>query len=177
MGSTLKKILIALLVLILLGIVVFFGMRKEEGQDGLACVPVLPIDESRTMIDSLDNQASQFASTTIDLMGQSAEGGSQTTFSSGNSKKIVEQRFYGETGRSYMRFYFEEDKIFSIVKLNLTYEAPISVDSNANVGSTEEKDYFLDASGKVCTVEVNGAAQPVDADTQEMIQEYIVGIK
>lgn len=61
----------------------------------------------------------------------------------GDSKKIVEQRFYGEEGRSYMRFNFEENKLFAIVKPNLIYAVPISVDSSGSVKSSEERELLF----------------------------------
>jgi hypothetical protein len=129
------------------------------------------------MVDALDKQSSQFASTTADITDRSAEGGAQITFSQNGNRKIVEQRFYGETGKSYyMRFYYDGTTIFEIVKLNVTYAVPISVDGSGAVKSSEESDYYLEPTGRVCGSEVNGVSQPIDKDTQDMIQEYIAGI-
>ena len=75
-----------------------------------------------------------------------------------------------------MRFYFYENRLFAIVKLNLSYAAPISVDSSGIIKSSEERNYYLDISGRVCSAEVNGESQPLGGDTQDMIREYIAGI-
>lgn len=174
MRYRLIKIFVFISVFLTFGIVIFVGVRK---QDSRACEPVFSLDESKAKIYFLDKQTAQFASSTVELMGRSTEGGVQITFLDRNSKKIVDQRFYGETGRSHMRFYFEGNIISSIVKLNITYEVPITVDNNVSIKSTEEKGYYLDANGKVCGVDVDGVAQPVEADAQEMIKEYIAGIK
>jgi hypothetical protein len=86
----------------------------------------------------------------------------------------VEQRFYGETGKSYMRFYYDgTTTIFAIVKLNVTYAVPLSVDSSGAVNVSEESDYYLATTGRVCSAKVNGVSKQIDNDTQEMIKEYI----
>jgi hypothetical protein len=149
-----------------------FAFRRSSS----ICTPIYPAAQSKEMIDTLDKQSSQFASTTSNITDRSAEGGAQITFTKNGSRKIVEQRFYGETGKSYMRFYYDDTAVFEIVKLNFTYVVPLSVDSSGVVKSSEESDYYLASTGRVCGSEVNGVSRPIDKDTQEMIQEYISGI-
>ena len=161
-------------IVILVIIFTVFSFKKKNREHG--CELVMPINQSQAVIDRLDNDTSSFASSTIDLMGRSAEGGLQTNYTNGQVRQVVEQRFYGETGRSYMKFYYSKNKLFAIVKLNLTYAAPLSVDNSGTVESSEERDYFLDQNGQVCNAFVNHISQPVDKDTQDMIAEYINGI-
>jgi hypothetical protein len=168
------KLLLTAVAIIIAGSAAFMLTHRAEEIE--ICSPILPVDRSRELVSSLDEQATTFRSTTVDLMGRSAEGGTQTTFRQEGIRKVVEQRFYGESGRSYMRFYYEGSKIFAIVKLNISYKAPISVDPSGTVGPSEERDYYLDPNGHVCGAEVNGVSQPIDSDTQDMIQEYIAGI-
>jgi uncharacterized protein (UPF0333 family) len=166
---------ISLLIIIAVGVAVSYFVSREK-RSGY-CTPIFTAAQSKAAADSLDKQALNLASTTADLMNRSTEGGTQITFTQGDVKKIVEQRFYGETGKSYMRFYFEGNKIFEIVKLNLMYSVPISVDSSGKVKSTEESHYYLDPDGRVCGLDVNGSGEAVDKDTQYMIGEYIAGIQ
>jgi hypothetical protein len=140
------------------------------------CTPMFPITKSKQVASALDEQSTKMASTTNAIMGRSAEGGTQITFTQDGLRKIVEQRFYGETGMSYMRFYYYGDKIFQITKLNLMYAVPISVDSSGTIKISEERDYYLGNKANVCISQLNGATQPVDKDTQEMIRDYINGI-
>jgi len=171
--SAMKAIVIPLVFIVIVCAVSLVIFRKETPD---ICTPIVPHAQSQERVNLLDHQAGNFASTTVDLIGRSAEGGTQKTFSENGVRRIVEQRFYGESGKSYMRFYYSRDKIFEIVKLNFTYAVPISVDSAGNVISSEERDYYLDVSGRVWESEVNGDTQSGDKETQEMIQEYIAAI-
>jgi hypothetical protein len=161
--------------IIVIGAVAACGLFSVHKSSSI-CTPIYSTAQSKEMVDTLDKRSAQFASTTADIRDRSAEGGEQITFSQNVNRKIVEQRFYGETGKSYMRFYYDGTAIFEIVKLNLTYAVPLSVDSSGAVKSSEESDYYLDPTGRVCGSEVNGVNRPIDKDTQEMIQEYISGI-
>jgi hypothetical protein len=168
-----KTIIGTTFVIIALSAVAVVVLRKAGSA---SCVPVLPVAEGKSMVASLDQRSLNFASTTVDLGGRSAEGGIQTTFSDGGERQVVEQRFYGETGRAYMRFYFNQKRLFAIVKLNLNYAVPISVDRSGTVKTTEESDYYLDNNGRLCALDINGAAAPIDNESQDMIRDYIAGI-
>ena len=142
----------------------------------MSCRTLLPISQSNDPINDLDQDALKFAATSREILGQSAEGGQQIDFTDNGKRRIVEQRFYGETGKSYARFYYFEDRIFAITKLNLSYKVPIYVDSSAEIKSSEKKDFYLSKSGAVCNWFLNDSEQPVDNDTINMIKEYISGI-
>jgi hypothetical protein len=172
---TMKTIIAVLLVFMALGW--FAALARIEHANSRTCVPIFPIPQSKALIASLDEQSPDFASTTVDLMGRSAEGGTQATFKDATGRtRVVEQRFYGETGRSHMRFYYNRGKLFSIVKLNLTYAVPITVDPSGPVKSSEQREYYLNDASVVCMVTVNNAEQPADNETQGMIAQYIKGI-
>ena len=169
------KILLVVIAIIIAGAAVVILAPRAQNSD--ICVPIVPVDRSREIVNLFDGSTSQFASTTVDVMGRSTEGGTQTTFTKSRAKQIVEQRFYGETGRSYMRFYYNEDgAIFAITKLNLSYHVPIYVDSSATVKMSEKKDFYLNRDGTVCSWFLNDVEQSVDRDTQDMIREYIASI-
>lgn len=167
-----RKILLTvfLIVLVIGGVLIFMQQKSNS------CTPVFPLTQSKEMASLLDKQATQFASTTVDITDRSAEGGTQITFAQNGIRKIVEQRFYGETGKSYMRFYYDGNKIFEIVKLNLMYAVPLSVNNSGTVKSSDERNFYLDPRGWICDAEVNGVSQLVGKDMQDMIQEYIAGI-
>jgi hypothetical protein len=134
------------------------------------------VNQSKDRINALDLAAVKFASTTRDIFGQSTEGGEQIDFLSNGQRMVAEQRFYGETGRSYMRYYYDRGNIFAITKLNLSYEVPIYVDPSAAVKSSEKKEFFVDNGGQVCHWFLNDTEKVVDKETIEMIHQYISGV-
>ena len=136
----------------------------------------MPMEQSQTLVDRLDRSETSFASTTQDVMGQSTEGGTQTTYTQDGVRQIVEQRFYGETGRSVARIYYTSGKPFALIVQGMKYAVPLSVDNNGNVKSVEERDYFLDENGVVCNWTLNGKPQPIDDNTVESVKSYLAGV-
>ena len=76
-----------------------------------------------------------------------------------------------------MRFYFDDEKLFALVKLDEQYETPISVNPTVVVSTSIEEDYYFSADKRVCTLSLNGKPQPLATTTQEMIESYISQIQ
>ena len=106
------------------------------------CSLIMPIEQSQALIDRLYRSTASFASTTRDLMGETTEGGAQVTYTQGGVRQIVEQRFYGETGRSVARIYYTSGKPFALIVQGMKYAVPLSVDNNGTVQSTEQRAIF-----------------------------------
>jgi hypothetical protein len=140
------------------------------------CSSIPPLNQSQALIDRLDHSEPNFASTTQDVMGRTTEGGEQPTYTQGGVRQIVEQRFYGETGRSTARIYYASGTPFALIVQNMKYAVPLSVDNNGTVQSTEERAYFLDDTGAVCSWLLNGTPQPVDDSTIESVKTYLAGV-
>jgi hypothetical protein len=109
-------------------------------------------------------------------MGQTTEGGEQTTYTQAGVRQVVEQRFYKETGRSTARIYYASGKPFALIVQNIKYAVPLGVDNNGTVQSTEERAYFLDDTGAVCTWQLDGTSQPVDEGTVKSVETYLAGV-
>ena len=167
-----QRIVLILSAVAIIGLVVFFGITIKP----TSCQTVLPLRQSNELIDALDQNAYKFASTSMSVSGRSSEGGEQINFVDNGKRQIVEQHFYGESGKSYARFYYFEGRLFAITKLNLFYKVPIYVDPSAAVKSSEKKDFYLNKNGVVCNWFLNDSEQPVDKDTIDMIKEYVLGI-
>ncbi len=140
------------------------------------CSSILSLDKSRALIDRLDHSEPSFASTTQDVMGRTTEGGEQTTYTQDGVRQIAEQRFYRETGRATARIYYASGKPFALIVQNIKYAVPLSGDNNGDVQSTEERTYFLDDTGVVCSWLLNGKPQPIDENTIETMKTYLAGV-
>ncbi len=136
----------------------------------------MPVEQSQVLIDRLDRSETSFASTTQDVMGQTTEGGEQTTYTQDGARQIVEQRFYGETGRAVARIYYASAKPFALIVQNMKYAVPLSVDNNGSVQSAEELAYFLDDKGAVCSRLLDGKPQQIDENTVETVKAYLAGV-
>jgi hypothetical protein len=136
----------------------------------------MPLQQSQALIDRLDHSEPSFASTTQDVMGRTTEGGEQTTYTQDGVRRIVEQRFYGETGRAIARIYYTSGTPFALIVRNMKYAVPLSVDNNGTVQSTEKRAYFLADNGVVCGWLLNAKPQPVDDETIESVKTYLAGV-
>ena len=58
----------------------------------------------------------------------------------------------------------------------MKYAVPLSVDNNGKVQSAEERAYFLDETGVVCSWMLNGKPQPIDDNTVESVKSYLAGV-
>ena len=170
--KTKQKRIVILGAIVIIGSVGFLGVTIRP----TSCQPVLSISRSNELIDALDQNSYKFASSSETVLGGSAEGGEQTNFVDNGRRQIVEQRFYGESGKSYERFYYFAGQIFAITKLNIFYKVPIYIDSSAAVKYSEKKDFYLSNNGVVCKWFLNDVEQSVDKDTIDMIHQYISGI-
>jgi hypothetical protein len=144
--------------------------------DGTLCTPLIPQAQSRSLIEALDKTGGTFASSTFALMGYSAERGTQKNFYDNGHRKIVEQRFYGNTGHALIRFYYLNNKIFAVVQLRMLYEEPISGSTSPIIRYSEENDYFLNADGQVCQWTSNGHSRSPTPDIISMIADFIANI-
>jgi hypothetical protein len=141
------------------------------------CVTVLPIDQSNKSILLNDKAALQAASSSQEINGRSDGGGGQITYYEKNGEiPVIEQRFYGESSGSYIRFYYAQGTLFALTKLNLYYKVPIYVDKSAKVAYTEKQDYYLDENGNVCRWFNNGEEQSVDAVVKQTVGGYVQGV-
>ena len=76
-----------------------------------------------------------------DLPGESAEGGELTGYFSGGSLRKLVAKFYGETGQAREEYYFWDDQLFFVLRVESRYDKPLS--GNV-VRKSEERFYFTD---------------------------------
>jgi hypothetical protein len=76
-----------------------------------------------------------------DLSGESAEGGELTAYFSGQSLRKLVAKFYGETGQAREEYYFWDERLFFVLRVESRYDKPLSgkVDRKS-----EERFYFAD---------------------------------
>jgi hypothetical protein len=78
-----------------------------------------------------------------DLPGESAEGGELTAFLKDSSIRKLSAKFFGETGKALMEYYFWENQIIFALRVESHYTKPMS---GVVKTKTEERFYFADGS-------------------------------
>lgn len=78
-----------------------------------------------------------------DLPGESAEGGELTAYFKGPSLQKFSATFLGETGRALQEYYFWENQLIFVLRVESHYTKPMS---GVVKTKTEERFYFADGS-------------------------------
>lgn len=115
------------------------------------CRPLAPglladstVDEQvktiRSRYAAVDRDLSRCRQVRRDVWDESAEGGEVTGYFSGKSLRKLAGAFYGETGRSREEYYFWDDRLFFVLRVQWRYDKPFG----KVVSKKEERFYFAD---------------------------------
>jgi predicted transcriptional regulator len=75
------------------------------------------------------------------VMDESAEGGELTAYFSGQSLRKLVGIFYGETGKTLEEYYFWDERLFFVLRVDSHYDKPLS---GVTTRKSEERFYFAD---------------------------------
>jgi hypothetical protein len=78
-----------------------------------------------------------------DLPGESAEGGELTAYLKDSSVRKLSAKFLGETGKALMEYYFWDDQLIFVLRVESHYTKPMS---GVVKTKTEERFNFADGS-------------------------------
>jgi uncharacterized protein YxeA len=124
----------------------------------------------------IDNNISKYSTTSKDIFGRSTEGGQQTNYTFDGKNKLIEQIFFGETGKSEIKYYLDSDKVFYIGKINTEYALPIYEDTSGKVKNVDMKEFYLDNNENLCSWYLNQNLQINDQDTKDLVKDFILGL-
>ena len=65
----------------------------------------------------------------VDIMDESTEGGQATAFYDGSNLKLIEEIWFGETGKRKIEYYFDSGQLFFALDIDYDYNRPIYWDS------------------------------------------------
>jgi hypothetical protein len=126
---------------------------------------------------SIAENIDQFSSTTTSILDMSTEGGVQTNYT--DSEKVVRlviQKFYGETFRSEVEYYYKQDSIFMIDVKRYEYIEPIFINPNPSIAKVAENKYILNIKSEVCEWYSDGEVREADAQSQAFVDEMLKSI-
>lgn len=105
----------------------------------------LAVDEKvkaiRIRYDEVEKDLKRCTQVKRDLPGQSAEGGELTAYFSGPSLRKLVARFYGESGQALEEYYFWNERLFFVLRVDSHYDKPLS---GVTKSKSEERFYFAD---------------------------------
>jgi hypothetical protein len=136
-----------------------------------------PVTDSYSIAENIEKNTKNYAFTTKDIFGQSTEGGEQTNYTLDGKIVFIKQIFFGETGKSEVSYYFKNNNIFYVKKVNTEYLLQISEDSSAKVKTIEIKDFFINSNKELCSWYKNKEVQINDSDTRDLLNYLISGIQ
>jgi hypothetical protein len=95
----------------------------------------------RARYEEVEKGLSQCKQVKRDLPGESTEGGELIAWLAGQSLRKLSAKFYGETGQALEEYYFWDDRLFFVLRVESRYDKPLS---GVVKTKTEERFYFAD---------------------------------
>ena len=108
-----------------------------------------------------------------DLPGESTEGGELTAYLKDSSVRKLSAKFFGESGKALEEYYFWENQLFFVLRVDSAYTKPMS---GVVKNKTEERYYF--AGGKLIQwLDADKKPHALDAEAQKRGQELLAEAK
>lgn len=82
------------------------------------------ISPIRKTVENINKTAEKLSKTTVKLDGVSTEGGELTVYRENNQIKKIVAQIYGETGRSNIELYYEDEKLIFVFEREFRYDKP-----------------------------------------------------
>lgn len=155
------------ILIIILG--VYLNKTYNKSINSIMSDDCMSVDSVSLKVDNIQKDLSKYSKVTKDIVGQSSEGGEQINFNLNGNPSLIKQTFYGETGKSEVSFYLENNKVFFIKKKNSVYKLPISEDPTGVIASIESKDFYLNTEQNLCSWYKDKILQKNDADTTDLV--------
>ena len=95
----------------------------------------------RSRYDAVEKGLSRCKQVKRDLPDESAEGGELTAYFSDQSLCKLVAKVYGETGQAREEYYFWDERLFFVLRVESRYDKPLSGKVKTK---TEERFYFAD---------------------------------
>lgn len=95
----------------------------------------------RSRYDTIEKELSRCKEVKRDLPDESTEGGELTAYFLDKSLRKLVAKFYGETGQAREEYYFWDDRLFFVLRVESRYDEPLS---GKVISKSEERFYFAD---------------------------------
>ncbi len=95
----------------------------------------------RNRYDEIEKSLDRCKQVKRDVLDESTEGAALTGYFSDKSLRKMEAKFYGETGQATEEYYFWDDRLFFVLRVEKRYDKPLS---GVVKSKWEERFYFAD---------------------------------
>lgn len=127
-------------VLVVVATLLWLGWPLAPGLLGDSTVDE-KVQTIRRRYDAVDRDLSRCRKVERDLPGESTEGGELTAYFLNQSLRKLVATFYGETGQAREEYYFWDDRLFFVLRVESRYDKPLS---GKVTSKSEERLYFVD---------------------------------
>jgi hypothetical protein len=99
------------------------------------------IKSIRAKYTEIETQLKDCRQAKRDLPGESAEGGELTGYFNESNLRKLSAKFFGETGKALEEYYFAENQLIFVLRVESHYTKPMS---GVTKNKTEQRFYFAD---------------------------------
>lgn len=171
-----KKLFIIIIAIVLISAsyILLKNIKTESPKN--SCSDIDPIIVTK-QAQIIEDQKSNYSTTSRRILGRSTEGGTQLNYIDGNKIVLIEQVFYGETGKAYSSYYLVNNQVYYFHRELHTYNLPIydsKFDQSKDV--IEIQDYYLDNKQMLCSWYSNQNKQSISDAVKEFVSQSIKGL-
>lgn len=134
----------------------------------------IDVHEVAERVGAIENNKTQYATTSRSVFGRSTDGGMQIIYSLNDKIILIEEELYGETVMSDTSYFLQDDRVFYFHMENTRYTRSIySEDFDPHGKSVEILDYYLDDDQMLCFWYKNGKLQLTDQAATDLVNRLI----
>ncbi len=121
------------------------------------------ISEIKKKYAKINSEASSYEKVVKDLYDESSEGASITGYYSGRKLKKISGTYYGETGKSFVEYYYDGSNFFFVYSRESSYVVPLYVDRRGKVNEVKEDRFYFN-NGELVKWISGGKNVPADSN-------------
>jgi hypothetical protein len=126
----------------------------------------------RSRYDAVEKDLSRCKQVKRDLPDESTEGGELTAYFSDQSLRKLAAKFYGETGQSREEYYFWDDRLFFVMRVQSRYDKMFG-----KVVSKKEERFYFAGDALIRWLDTLKKEAPAGAEFQERGRDYLARAK
>lgn len=153
-----------------------FGFYKYQNQDDKIIKQCEDLSITSLKVKNIENDLSVYSVISKNIVDKSSQGGQQIDYLLNNEKRLIKQTFYGETGKSEVSYYLEDNKVFYINKKNTEYVNSIYEDPSGTIKNIKIKDFYLNRNQNLCFWFLNNKPQDKNKEIEDFVQYLILGL-
>ncbi|MCI0619486.1 hypothetical protein L0Y40_00405 [Candidatus Wolfebacteria bacterium] len=151
--------------------------NESVSNSEVRCEGIDPVAVTRRA-QLVDNNKTQYATTSRRVFGRSTDGGLQMSYSQNGKLLLIEEGLYGETVNSEASYFLENGRVYYFHQEVTRYDTSVyQEDFDPESKSVEVRDFYLDENENLCYWYVNQNLQPVTEEIKDFVERSLIEVR